>query len=114
MQRLFSLFERMGYADLYYRQGSLSDEEYPSSFFTFWNIDTLYDSFYDDNEVRHNEYVQVGFYTNDANLVYSEMDRFVEEAKKAGFVISGKPRDADADKKGYLGRVCYIRIINKV
>lgn len=112
MQKLFDLFEEIGLP--YYRQGSLSDEEYKPSFFTFWNIDTPNDSFYDNHETRYIEYVQVGFYTNDASKIYSVMDEFIEKAKAKGFVLQGRARDANADKDNYFGRVCYIRIINKI
>lgn len=112
MQKLFNLFEEIGLP--YFRQGSLSDEDYKPSFFTFWNIDTPNDSFYDNAEHRYIEYVQVGFYTNDANKIYSVMDDFIERAKSKGFVIAGRARDANADKADYFGRICYIRIIHNV
>lgn len=111
MKRLFALLEEIGLP--YFRQGSMSDVEYPSSFFTYWNIDTPYDCFYDDKDVRHNEYVQIGFYTNDPELIYSQMEDFIKKAKEKGFVIAGKPRDANSDEENYFGRVCYIRILNK-
>ena len=116
MQKLFELFEEMGYrqAEGYFRQGSLTDETYPSDFFTFWNIDTPNDSFYDNHETRYIEYIQVGFYTNDQNKIYSVMDEFIEKAKAKGFVVDGRAKDANADKENYFGRVCYIRIINKI
>lgn len=112
MQKLFELFDEIGLP--YFRQGSLSDEDYKPSFFTFWNIDTPNDSFYDDHETRYIEYVQVGFYTNDASKIYSVMNDFIEKAKTKGFVVEGRAKDANADKDNYFGRVCYIRIINKI
>lgn len=112
MQKLFDLFEEIGLP--YFRQGSLSDDEYEPSFFTYWNIDTPNDSFYDNAEHRFIEYVQVGFYTNDARKIYSVMDNFTEQAKAKGFVVDGRPKDANADKDNYYGRVCYIRIINNI
>lgn len=111
MQELFELFEEIGLP--YFRQGSLSDEDYQPSFFTFWNIDTPESEFYDNEAHGYNEYVQVGFYTNNADLIYSQMDDFIKRAKAKGFVIQGKAKDADADKDNYFGRVCYIRIIHK-
>lgn len=116
MERLFALFEEMGYknAEGFFRQGSLTDETYPAEFFTFWNIDTPQDRHYDNKLTRYNEYVQVGFYTNDATKIYSVMDDFIERARSKGFVIAGLPRDANADKKDYFGRVCYIRIIHNI
>lgn len=117
MQELFELFDEIGLP--YFRQGSLSDEDYEPSFFTFWNIDTPPDSHYDNKLTRYNEYVQIGFYTNDASKIYSQLDvggefytKIKEKSKK--FVLAALPKDADADKPDYLGRVCYIRIIHNV
>lgn len=111
MEKLFSLFDEIGLP--YFRQGSLSDEDYKPSFFTFWNIDAP--------NIRHRDnraqtcalYIQVGFYTNDAHKIYSVMEDFINRAKQKGFVVEGNARDANADKDNYFGRVCYIRIINE-
>ena len=115
MERLFALFEEMGYkmAEGFFRQGSLSDKEYPAAFFTFWNIDTPYLRHRDNKAKEHALYIQVGFYTNDAEKIYSVMDEFIKRAKQKGFVVEGKAKDANADKADYFGRVCYIRIIEK-
>lgn len=114
MKKLFDLFEEMGYreAEGFFRQGSLTDKEYPKEFFTFWNIDTPEYSFYDNQSHRYVDIIQVGFYTNDATKIYSVMDDFVERAKQKDFVLRGKPKDADADQPGYFGRVCVVQIIN--
>lgn len=112
MQQLFALFDEMGLP--YYRQGSMSDEEYAPSFFTFWNIDSPNLQIRDNDARSFVEYVQVGFYTNDAKLIYSVMDDFIERAKEKGFVVEGRARDANADKDDYFGRLVYIRIINKI
>ena len=115
MQKLKELFKEIGLP--YFRQGSLSDEDYQPSFFTFWNINTPNDSFYDNKETRYIERVQIGFYTNDANKIYSQLDEggeFFTKAKQRGFVFEGRANDAPADKANYFGRVAYIKIINKV
>lgn len=115
MKKLFDLFDEIGLP--YFRQGSLSDEDYPPSFFTFWNIDTPNDSFYDNKENSFIPYIQVGFYTNDASLIYSQLDEdgeFYKKAKAKDFTFAGRAKDANADKDNYCGRVCYIRIKNKV
>lgn len=112
MQELFTLFEEIGLP--YFRQGSMSDEDYQPEFFTFWNIDTPQDAHYDNELQRFNEYVQVGFYTNNAEKIYSVMNDFIERAKAKGFVIAGMPQDANADKPDYFGRICYIRINKKL
>ena len=112
MKKLFDLFDEIGLP--YFRQGSLSDADYPTDFFTFWNIDTPNESFYDNRATRYIEYIQVGFYTNDAKKIYSVMDDFIEKAKQKGFILAGRAKDANADKDDYFGRVCYIRIINNI
>lgn len=112
MQKLFELFDEIGLP--YHRQGSLANQEYPPEFFTFWNIDTENDSFYDDKEHRYIEYVQIGFYTNDATRIYSVMDDFIQRAEAKGFVVYGRARDADANDDNYFGRVCFLRIINNI
>lgn len=112
MQKLFDLFDEIGVE--YFRQGSMSDADYKPEFFTYWNIDTPNDSFYDNHETRYIEYIQVGYYTNDAKKIYSGMDDFIAKAKEKGFVVEGRPKDANADKANFYGRVCYLRIINNL
>lgn len=112
MQKLFDLFDEIGLP--YFRQGSMSDADYKPSFFTFWNIDTPNDSFYDNRETRYVEYVQVCFYTNDANLIYSQMDDFIARAKQKGFAVQGRAHDTPADRDDYYGRFALIKIINRV
>lgn len=114
MQKLFDLFKEIGLP--YYRQGSLSDEDYKPSFFTFWNIDTPNTQHRDNTAKEYTPYIQVGYYTNNANLIYSQLEEggeFYTKAKAKGFLIDGRAQDADADKDNYFGRVCYIRIKNK-
>ena len=111
MQELFNLFDEIGLP--YFRQGSMSDADYKPSFFTFWNIDTPYLRHRDNKAIEHALYIQVGFYTNDTNKIYKVMDDFIVRAKRKGFVVEGRAKDAPADKNNYYGRVCYIRIIEK-
>ena len=114
MDKLFKLFDALGLP--YFRQGSLSDEDYAPSFFTFWNIDTPSLKHRDNKEKEFEYYCQIGFYTNNASLIYSQLDEggaFRQAAINAGFTIS-RANDANADKKDYFGRVCYIRIKIKV
>lgn len=115
MQELFDLFEEIGLP--YYRQGSMSDEDYKPSFFTFWNHDTPEDSFYDNMATREIPFVQIGFYTNDIRLLYSQLDKggeFRKKAKAKGFIFASGAYDANADKADYFGRACIIKISNKI
>lgn len=111
MQELFKLFEEIGLP--YFRQGSMSDADYAPEFFTFWNVDTPNLQIRDNKTKSYVEFVQIGYYTNNANLIYSRMDEFIQKAKEKGFVIASNPHDANADKENYFGRVCYIRITHR-
>lgn len=109
---LFDIWNEMGFP--YHRQGSLTDETYPPSFFTYWNIDSDNASFYDNAERRYIEDWYVGFYTNDPNILYSTMDDFINRAKARGIVLSRRAKDVDADKDYYYGRGCTVKIIHNV
>lgn len=118
MQKILDLLNEIeaekGYPN--FLQGSLSDENYPDSFFTYWNIDTPNDSFYDNAERRYISYVQICWYTNNPKLLYLQLDEdgeFYKKAKQRGFVFVGRAKGANADKKNYSGRVLYIKIIHK-
>lgn len=87
------------------RQGSLlPDEEYPESFFTFWNNSSDGESFYDNNETQTNWDFDVNFYSTDPELTYSAILRAKEQLKKAGFIISGKGHDVASDEVTHTGR----------
>lgn len=114
MEKLFALFEEIGLP--YYRQGSLSDADYPPEFFTFWNIDTPNLRHRDNKVKEYAELVQIGYYTDNAEKIFSQIDKdgeFHKKAKAKGFVFYGRAKDAPSDKENYSGRVCYIRIIHK-
>ena len=95
MNQLFKLFGEMGLP--YFRQGSLSDEDYQPSFFTFWNIDTPNLRHRDNRAKSYALYIQVGFYTNDANKIYSVMDDFIN-------LFSDKKNHCAVS---FIGKECY-------
>lgn len=111
MEELFRLFESMGYE--YYRQGSMSDEDYKPSFFTYWNYDSPFLKFRDNQAKGYKENVMVYFYTSNPSLIYSVMDDFINQAEKKGFIVEGKAYDTPADKENYFGRLIRIQIIHK-
>lgn len=111
MEELFALLNEIGLP--YFRQGSMSDTDYPPSFFTYWNIDTPSLRFRDNNEKSYAEIISVCFYTNDPELVYTQMDDFISRAKVAGF-ITGRAFDTSADRNDYYGRAVRIQKIKTV
>lgn len=88
-----------------YQQGSLSrDEQYPESFFTFWNNDTDDDSFYD-NEPRQTIWeFDLMFYSIDPVLVNEMLIRAKEKLKEKGFIVSGDGYDVKSDEPSHTGR----------
>lgn len=116
MQKLFDLFDEIGLP--YFRQGSMSDEDYKSDFFTFWNVDTPPLKHRDNKLTRYSDYVQIGYYTNDASKIYSQLDIggefYTKVKKRKDFILAELPQDADADNADWFGRVCYIRIIHHI
>lgn len=106
--KLEEVFKKTGLE--YSRQGSYGeDDEYPESFFTFWNFDTPEEGFYDDEANRSVWYWQVYYYTKDPATLYSKMDEFVRLAKEAGFVVEGRGHDIPSDRPDYPGRMITIK-----
>lgn len=108
--KLEKIFEEIGLP--YSRQGSYApDDNYPSSFFTFWNYDTPEDGFFDNESHKAIWLWYIYFYTNDAFLLYSKMDEFIALAKRDGFIIEGKGNDIQSDQPNFIGRVVRISYI---
>lgn len=106
--KLESVFEKTGLP--YSRQGSYSDEsDYEDSFFTFWNLDTSEDGFYDNKAKRSVWNWNVYYYTNDPSTLYTKMDEFIRLAKAEGFIIEGKGQDISSDRPDYPGRMVRIK-----
>ena len=89
----------------YARQGSYAEAgELPASFWTFWNVETPEDAFYDDIPTRAVWRWQVYYYTKDPATLYSAMDSLLADAREAGFVPEGRAWDIDSGEPGYVGR----------
>lgn len=87
------------------QQGSLGpDEDYPESFFTFWNNSADGDSFYDNDEHSVVWDFDLNFYSSDPALVNSELLRAKRLLKKAGFIVTGKGYDVASDEETHTGR----------
>lgn len=108
--KLENVFLKLGLD--YNRQGSYGDDEdYPKSFFTFWNFDTPEDGFFDNKANCAIWYWQVYYYTSDPATLYSKMDEFIKLAKEEGFIIEGRGYDIPSDRPDYPGRMITIKYI---
>lgn len=87
------------------RQGSLADDEdYPDSFFTFWNADSYDTAKYDGKTCGIGWDFDVNFYSDDPEKTYSVLGSARKELKRQGFIISGKGYDVPSDVDTYTGR----------
>lgn len=108
--KLEEIFVKLGLP--YSRQGSYdSSEDYPASFFTFWNSDTPEESYYDNTSTKAVWIWYIYFYTKNASIFYSKMDEFIALAKKKGFITEGRGNDIPSDRPDYFGRVVRIKFI---
>ncbi len=97
-----------------YLQGTLGeDEPYPESFFTFKNIETFGNEFYDNNEHSYIWEFIVAFYSSDSNLVNTKLLEAKKQLKKEGFIVSGKGYDVASDEATHTGRAIIVKIIEK-
>ena len=88
-----------------YRQGSMSDEEeYPETFFTFWNNDTPDHSFYDNESYGMEAYYSIYVYSSDPEKVYSLLSQARKDLKEKGWIAQGRGFDAASDRETHTGR----------
>ena len=87
------------------RQGSIGEaENYPSSFFTFWNNASSDGSHYDGNAAACIWDFDVNFYSTDVSKTYDVLNEAITLLKQAGFIISGRGYDVASDEKSHTGR----------
>lgn len=110
--KLEPIFQAIGLD--YSRQGSYeSSEDYPASFFTFFNFDTPESGFFDNVANRAVWFWQIYYYTNDPATLYTQLDDFIARAKAVGFIVEGRGNDIPCDRPDYVGRMVRIKFIEK-
>lgn len=88
-----------------YRQGSMSDdEEYPETFFTFWNNDSPDHSHYDNSDYGTDWDFDVNVYSIDPALTYSLLTDVRTALKAAGWIVPSKGHDVASDEPTHTGR----------
>ena len=100
---LITILETFGYPVRL--QGSFAeDEEYPESFFTFWNNDTSDGSHYDNNPINYVWDFDVNFYSIDPDLVNTILLEAKTKLRSSGWIVSGKGHDVASDEPTHTGR----------
>lgn len=88
-----------------YRQGSLSnDDEYPETFFTFWNNASPNHAHYDNDDYGTAWDFNFYVYSTDPSLTYSLLMDARKALKKAGWITPSKGFDVPSDEATHTGR----------
>lgn len=98
------------------RQGSLSpSEEYPETFFTFWNMDEAGASFYDNQDATVENDFRVCVYSKRPSLAYSLLNSARALLKANSWIITDRGYDVASDEVTHIGRgmsVTYLKLTN--
>lgn len=108
--KLITLLETFGFP--VFLQGSLNEnEEYPPSFFTFWNFETPEDSHYNNNASRAVWGFWVYLYSDDPAIVDEKLIEAAKLLKTNGWIIEGKGEDVVSDEPTHTGRMITCKFI---
>lgn len=109
---LIETLEPLGYPILL--QGSLGEEEeYPESFFTFWNNAADGGEFYDNDEHSTIWDFDLNFYSSDPELVNVKLLTAKSLLRAKGFTVTGKGYDVASDEPTHTGRGIHVLKIEK-
>lgn len=99
---LIVILEELGYP--VFLQGTLqSEEDYPESFFTFWNFSTPEAAYYDNDAGRAVWGFWVYFYSTSPQLVESVPEQARKLLKQHDYILDGKAHDIAVDKPTHTG-----------
>lgn len=99
---LITLLETLGYP--VFLQGTINSvEEYPESFFTFWNFETPEAAFYDNYPGRAVWGFWVYFYSTNPKLVETQPEAARKLLRSNDFILKGKANDISVDKPTHTG-----------
>lgn len=87
------------------RQGSITDtEQYPQSFFTFWNDDSPDHAHYDNDNYGTDWVFSVNAYSTDPAETYQMISDARDALKAAGWVVTSRGYDVTSDVTSHTGR----------
>lgn len=87
------------------RQGSLAPgDDYPDTFFTFWNNSDTEQSAYDNETLLAVESFDVNVYSNDPTTLYTLLKQAREAFKTAGWQTPDRGHDIASDEPTHRGR----------
>jgi len=87
------------------RQGSLAPgDDYPPTFFTFWNNSDTEQSAYDNETLLAVEAFDVNVYSNDPTTLYTLLQQARAAFKAAGWQTPDRGHDIASDEPSHRGR----------
>ena len=102
-EKLISILETLGYDVIL--QGSLdSEEEYPSSFFTYWNWENPREQYYDNKHKSVASSFQIQFYTTDMKILDSVVNQAVQLLEENDFMLDEEPINNYSDIPNYKSK----------
>lgn len=90
------------------------DDEYPESFFTFFNNETSDDDFFDNIETITIWDFDLNIYSSDPEIVNNMLPQAKPLLKAQGFIVDGKGYDVLSDVETHTGRGINILYIERV
>lgn len=109
IEKLYNILTSFGFPVIV--QGCLGDNEYPESFFTYYNNETTDDSFYD-NDPKYTIWdFDVNFYSLDPMLVNKKLIEAINKLKENGFIVDGKGHDIGSDEPTHTGRGVQVQYV---
>lgn len=116
-EKLINILTKMGYEEgkTIFLQGSMPQEmQYPDSFWTFWNIDTPDDGFYDNEPTKTIWSFYLWFFSNNPSFIHTELEKATTKLKENGWIIgSRKGNDVSSDYDTHTGRYTTIYFIER-
>lgn len=105
-EQLIAVLESLGFVqgETLFLQGTLgADEEYPTTFVTFFVRSVDDDAFYNNGTTRYSWNISVNYFSRSAELVNTYPATIRNALKENGFIPLGKGRDAISDEKTHTG-----------
>lgn len=86
------------------RQGSLTQDAYPDTFFTFWSNDETGQSYYNNGVASIVYSYSVYTYSTDTEFAYTLQRNAVKALEQNGWTISDRGYDVQSDDIDHIGR----------
>lgn len=111
--KFIKIIEELGYPVI--KQGSMAEkEEYPDTFFTFWNNSVDDGSHYDNEASTFLWDFDLNVYSIDPEKIEELLIKAKEKLVKEGFIVGGKGHDVISDEKSHIGRGIDVQAIEKI